>query len=59
MSNRPGNVTPGVSTQQEANGRVPLLDEQAALLMGTGGRCRLVLLKPICYAHGEQNANSL
>jgi hypothetical protein len=80
MSNRAGNITPGVCTQEEADTlmilhaveaakagsifhiysqdtdvlllalrRVPLdlLGEQAALLMGTGDRHRLVLLKPI------------
>ena len=90
MSNRAGNITPGVSTQEEADTlmilhaveaakagsivhiysqdtdvlllalrRVPLLGEQAALLMGTGDRRRLVLLKPIYDSLGEQKAKAL
>ena len=90
MSNKVGNINPGVSTQEEANTlmilhaveaaragsivhiysqdtdvfllvlrRVPLLGEKAALLMGTGDRYRLVLLKLIYDSLGEEKAKAL
>jgi hypothetical protein len=90
MSNRSGDITPGVSSQEEADTlmifhaveaakagyiihiysqdtdvllaalrRVPLLGEDAAMVMGTSDKRRLVMLKPIYNALGENKARAL
>jgi hypothetical protein len=90
MSNKPGYISPGVSSQEEADTlmilhaveaakagfvihiysqntdvlllalrRVPLLGDNAAMLMGMCDRRRLVMLQPIYNALGEDKANAL